>query len=117
MQQLPSVFTVPARAIAYLGLLAWCQGASGRHEQARQTLTELERRAATEYVSPIFLALAVSELGDFQKARTFLGEAFTERASLLVHPRLPCLRQLRGEPLMENLRRRLLGEGGANPSR
>jgi serine/threonine-protein kinase len=105
-----------SRAPFYLGLLAWCQGASGRHEQARQTLSELERRAGGEYVPPLLLAWALSELGDAEKARTLLGEAFTERASALVLRGLPCLRQLRAEPLMEDLRRRLLGEGGAGTS-
>jgi adenylate cyclase len=105
-----------SRAPFYLGMLAWCQAASGSHEQARQTLGELERRAATEYVSPIFLALAFSELGDSQRTRTLLEEAFTERASILVLRGMPCLRQLRAEPLMEDLRRRLLGEGGESKS-
>ncbi len=101
-----------SRAPFYLGLLAWCQGAAGKYEQARQTLGELERRAATEYVPPLFLAWAVSELGDPERTRTLLGKAFAERTALLVLPGMPCFRQLRTEPLMEDLRRRLLGEGG-----
>ena len=98
-------------------MLAWCQAASGRQEQASQTLGELERRAATEYVSPIALALVLSELGDQEKARTLLGEALAERASMLVHMNLPCFRKLRGELLMEDFRRRLLGESGEGATR
>lgn len=42
-----------SRAPVYLGWWAWSQAASGREEQARQVLGELERRAATEYVSAL----------------------------------------------------------------
>jgi len=106
-----------SRAPFFLGMLAWCQAASGRQEHARQTLGELERRAATEYVSPIALALALSELGDQEKARTLLGEALAERASMLVLMNLPCFRKLRGELLMEDFRRRLLGDRGEGATR
>jgi len=101
-----------SRAPFYLGLLGWCQGASGSHEEARQTLSELERRASTEYVSPVFLAGALSELGDSEEARKRLGEAFAERSPLLVLLEFPHVRQLRADPLMQNLRQQLL-EGGA----
>ena len=85
-----------SRAPYFLGMLVWCQAAAGRQGQARQTLGELERRAATEYVSAITPALAWSELGDQEKARTLLGEALAERASMLVLMNLPCFRKLRG---------------------
>jgi hypothetical protein len=73
-------------------------------------LDELERRAATEYVSPLFRAWASSELGDPEQTRSLLEPAFAERASLLVLQGVPCFRRLRTEPLMEDLRRRHLGE-------
>jgi hypothetical protein len=101
------------RAPIFVGMLAWCQAASGRHELARQTLGELERRSPNEYVSPIFLAFPLSELGeiaDREKMRALLGEAFAERSSMLAIRWMPHLRQLESEPLMESLRRRLLGE-------
>jgi len=82
----------------------------GRQEQARLNLGELERRAATEYVSPLFRAWASSELGDPEQTRSLLEQAFAERASLLVLQGVPCFRQLRAEPLMEDLRQRLLGK-------
>jgi tetratricopeptide (TPR) repeat protein len=86
-----------SRAPFYVGLLAWGQAASGRQELARQTLDELERRAATEEVSPLFRAWASSKLGDSEKTRMLLEEALAERASLLVLPGIPCLRQLRAD--------------------
>jgi TolB-like protein/Tfp pilus assembly protein PilF len=99
-----------SRTPAFLGMLAWCQAAAGRHEEAQQTLRELERRALGEYVSPIFRAWAVSELDDPDKTRTLLGEAFAERAGVLAVQGMPWFRQLRADPLMRDLRQRLLGE-------
>ena len=92
-----------AQAPVFLGMLAWCEAASGRKDQARQTLAELERRAATEYVAPLILAFGTSELGDTEKARTLLAAAFAERASVLTLPGIPCMRKLRDEPLMHEL--------------
>jgi hypothetical protein len=60
---------------------------------------------------------AVSELGDSEKMHTLLGEAFAERGSLLVLPRIPCLRRLRSEPVMEELSRRLRGAAAAGVPR
>jgi eukaryotic-like serine/threonine-protein kinase len=100
-----------AKAPFYLGLLGWCQAASGRHEDARETLRELELRASKEYVSPMFLVWGASELNDLEKTRTLLADAFAERASALVLQETPYFRKLRTDPLMENLRRHLLGEG------
>jgi len=99
-----------SRAPFHVGLLAWCQAASGRHDQARQTLAELEERSGREYIAPVFLAWGYSELGDRPRARELLQKAFDERCFSLVLQKMPSFRKLRNEPLMENLRRRLLGQ-------
>jgi hypothetical protein len=96
-----------SRGSFYLGMMAWCQGASGRKEQARETLGELERRAAPGYVSPLFRAIASRELDDPERTRALLEEAFAERASLLSLLDMPFNRKLQAEPLMQDLRRRL----------
>jgi hypothetical protein len=97
--------------------LAWCQAASGRRDEALQTLAELQGRSDKEYISPLFLAWGHSELGELVRAKELLQEAFTERSYLLVLPQMPCFRKLRQEPLMEGLRRRLLGQSlGASES-
>lgn len=108
-----------SRAPFYLGMLAWCQAASGSHDEARRTLSELDRRASIEYVSPVLAAWAFSELGDLEKARTLLREAIAERASVLAVQMCPFFRRLRADPLMEDLRRRLLmgGRTGAPHAR
>jgi TolB-like protein len=100
-----------ARAPIYLGMLAWCQAASGSQDEARRTLSELDRRASVEYVSPVFASWAFSELGDVEKARALLRDAFAERASVLAVQTCPWFRQLRSDPLMEDLHRRLLMGG------
>jgi TolB-like protein/Flp pilus assembly protein TadD len=110
-------FDRSSRAPFFLGLLAWGQAASGRGDEARLTLGELEGRAATEYVSPLFRAWATSELGDAEQTRTLLADAFTERASLLVLPGIPCLRKLRSEPRMKELAQRLLDSAGLEAPR
>jgi len=92
------------------GLLAWCQAAAGRHDQARQSLAELEKRSVNEYIAPIFLAWGYSELGDSVRAQEKLQEAFEERTFSLVLQKMPSYRKLHSEPLMEGLRRRLLGQ-------
>ena len=102
--------TVSARAPHFVGLLAWCQAASGQQAEARQALAELEHRSASEYVSPLFLAWAFSELDEPEKTRRLLQEAFTERAGILAIMQFPFFRRLRGEPLMVELRRQLLGQ-------
>jgi len=94
----------------HLGLLAWCQAAAGRHDQARQSLAELEKRSVNEYIAPIFLAWGYSELGDRVRAQKKLQEAFEERTFSLVLQKMPSYRKLYSEPLMEGLRRRLAGQ-------
>jgi hypothetical protein len=59
--------------------------------------------------SPIVVLWASSELDDVERTRTLLAAAFAERASPLCLQSLPCFRRVRGEPLMEDLARRLLG--------
>jgi hypothetical protein len=103
--------SLPTSAPIYLGMLAWCEAAAGRRDAAQRTLAELERRASIEYVSPLFAASAFSELGDREKARSLLRAAFAERASGLALRMCPWFRQLRTDPLIEDLRRRLLADG------
>ncbi len=94
----------------HLGLLAWCQAAAGHHDQARQSLAELEKRSANEYIAPIFLAWGYSELSESVRAQKLLQEAFEERTFSLVLQKMPSYRKLHGEPLMKGLRRRLAGQ-------
>ena len=107
--------TLSSRAPIFLGLLAWCQAASGRHAEALQTLADMERRSATEYVSPLFLAWAYSELGDRENTQKLIGEAFTERSVFLSLPQMPFFRKLRELPPMVELRQRLLGQAPNAP--
>jgi len=109
LEWLRRAVTVSARAPHFVGLLAWCQAASGQQAEARQMLAELEHRSASEYVSPLFLAWAFSELDEPEKTRRLLQEAFTERAGILAIMQFPFFRRLCAEPLMVELRQRLLG--------
>ena len=98
-----------SRAPFNLGLQAWSLAASGHEAQAREILDELERRSTSEYFSPLFKAMALSELDDSGRVRELLEASFAERSTLLVLQGLPCLRKLRTEPLMKDLAQRLQG--------
>jgi TolB-like protein/Flp pilus assembly protein TadD len=105
--------TLSSRTPFYVGLLAWCQAASGRRAEAQQVLAELERRSATEYVSPLFLAWGYSELDDTEKTQRLLREALMERVGIITHLNIPAFRQLRRLPPMVELRQRLRGGADA----
>jgi tetratricopeptide (TPR) repeat protein len=92
----------------FLGILAWSLAAAGQRAEAQKILSELERRAATEYVSPLLRVLASSELDRPEETRKLLSEALNERSGFLVVYRLPIYRKLRNDPLMQELARRLL---------
>jgi tetratricopeptide (TPR) repeat protein len=98
---------------AYVGMRAWAEAASGRQSAARQTLAQLAGQATTRYVSPLFFAWALSELGDVDGAREKLVETFSERSPLLVESGWPLYRRLREEPLMERLIRHLRAADGS----
>jgi hypothetical protein len=92
---------------------AWAEAASGRQAAARQTLAQLAGQAATRYVSPLFFAWALSELGDVEGAREKLVGAFSERSPLLAESGWPLFRKLQQEPLMERLVRHLRAADGS----
>jgi len=96
------------RAPVFLGLLAWCRAASGRHDAAREILNELEERSATEYVSPYFRLWAVSELDERDTTRELLEASLGEHASILtMGVGFPSHRSFLEEPLMQDLIRQM----------
>lgn len=69
---------------------------SGRAKEAEQILVNLKAEAVSNYVSPYYIALVYSELGDMDNAFTWLEKSFDERSSMLtwmlVHPEWDTLR-------------------------
>ncbi len=80
-----------------LGSLAHACAASGRHDEARELLRELEERAQERYVEPYAMALIHAGLGETDRVFEWLGEASKDLSlwlTLLVKcdPRLDALR-------------------------
>ncbi len=91
-----------------LALLADALAVSGRPEQARKIVAELEEKGRTSYVPPLDLSLALVALGDRERALTLLERAYDERNALCwfrIH--LPQFDPLRSEPRWKAIAARL----------
>ena len=82
-----------AEATATIG---YALAKSGRSEEARKVMAELEGRAATRYVGSYALAQIHNGLGEKEAALALLEKAFTEKDALMVF--------LKVEPRWDNLR-------------
>jgi len=71
-------FAVPLSARG--PLFGYLCGTLGRRQEARSVLTELQRRARSEYVSPQNQALVHLGLGEEEQAWSLLEKAYEERA-------------------------------------
>ncbi len=107
-----------ARAVAitegapfYLGFLGSAYAAAGRDEEARRVLDELEKRPATEYVTPLSLAWILGGLGETDRAFAELERAYLDRSAFLGYPKLTPFDPLRADPrFREHLRRMNLAD-------
>ena len=91
-----------------LAAIGHVQGASGRRDEARQTLEELRRLARERYVTPYGVALIHAGLGDRQQALAWLERAVDDRAHWLVWLTLdPRFDPLRADPRFTELLRRI----------
>jgi TolB-like protein/DNA-binding winged helix-turn-helix (wHTH) protein/Tfp pilus assembly protein PilF len=64
--------------------LAHAYGRSGRRAEAESLLAKLQGKAATEYVSPYYLAVVLLGLGRNEQAIDWLEKAFADRSNGLV---------------------------------
>ena len=87
----------------YLGWLGWALGRSGRHDEARACLDELETRAATEYVGPLYRGIIYEGLGDTDKAFELFEEAAVKRNCWLGIPRMAFFDDVRRDPRFPRL--------------
>jgi DNA-binding winged helix-turn-helix (wHTH) protein len=87
---------------------AFVAGVSGRQEDARRILVELERLATHTYVTPYGVALVHAGLGSNDVACAWLKKAFEERSHWLIWLRLdPRWNGLRLDPRFIELVRRM----------
>jgi tetratricopeptide (TPR) repeat protein len=84
--------------MAYAGLgHVWAR--SGRLDEARAVLENLQQRSRTGYVSPVALCGLHIALGQTDEAFAWLDQAYTERRGWLAYLRVePMLDPLRSDP-------------------
>jgi tetratricopeptide (TPR) repeat protein len=81
----------------YLSWLGYVYGQAGKKDEGRKTLGQLENLSRRTKVSPFWMALIHTGLGDKEQAFAWLGHAFAERAdsgalTLKVNPIFDSLR-------------------------
>ncbi len=89
-------------------LLGVVYAMTGKVEKAREVLTQLQEKARTEYVAPVFFAWIHAHLGESDIAFKRLDEAFAERSGTLAFGiRAPIYDPLRADPRFNELVRKL----------
>lgn len=89
-------------------LLAYCHAISGRPEEARALLADLEARAEVEYVTPVALAIVHVGLGEADAAFAALERAFELRSLRILSIAMdPHWKPLRSDPRYHDLLRRI----------
>ena len=90
-----------------LGILGFVLARAGKRDEAQAVLTELGERARQDYVSPMFFAWIVSELGQPDRAFEQLEKAYEERSPILAFLRFPSFDNLRPDPRFQDVLRRM----------
>ncbi|HEY5870073.1 MAG TPA: hypothetical protein VI542_31650, partial [Candidatus Tectomicrobia bacterium] len=74
----------------------YASAVSGKHDQARQAIAELQERASSAYIKPLAFAWISIGLGEQESAFTRLEQAYVERD--------PYLTLLNADPVYDSLR-------------
>lgn len=83
-------------------------GVSGRKDEARKMLAELQEEAKKRYVSPYFFALIYIGLGEKDQAFVWLDKADEERNDYMVYLKVePLFDSLRSDPRFQALVRKI----------
>ena len=90
-----------------LGILGFTLARAGKRDEAQAVLTELEERARQAYVSPMYFAWIVGELGQTDRAFEQLEKAYEEHNPFLAFLRFPSFDTLRPDPRFQDLVRRM----------
>ena len=113
----------PGRPVPVLGSLGLAYGLVGRRADALRILHELEQASKKCYISPYYIAIVCSGLGQMDKAFRLLNQALAMRSTYLVigcAPVDPCLMLFRRDPrwksFIERFRQQVrLPPGTPNP--
>jgi len=100
--------SVAQRAPAFLGTLGAIYVRAGRLPEARAIEAELDRRSASEYITPYVTGILKGWLGDLDGAFRLLEQAYEERNTLLwVLAREAGSDPLRADPRFDDVVRRI----------
>lgn len=93
---------------AYLSWLVYVYGVAGKKEEARRAFGRLKELSKRAYLSPFWMAVAYTGMGDKEQAFKYFDKAFEEQAmgaavSLKVNP---IFDSLRSDPRFDDLLRR-----------
>jgi len=92
----------------YKGSLGYVYAISGRENQARKVLQDLESHLGQPYVPSYAIALVYAGLGENDHAMSWLQRAFDDRSTSMVYLRLdPELSSLHSDPRFEQLSHRI----------
>ena len=79
LAELERAVAASQRSPLWLSQLGEAYAMAGKTAQAREILAELERRSATEFVSPYHFAYVYTGLGDAEHAMDWLERAVAQR--------------------------------------
>jgi tetratricopeptide (TPR) repeat protein len=83
-------------------------GNSGRKQEARKLLQELEGRSKHRYISPCLIALVQIGLGEKDQAIASLEQGYTDRDQWMLYLKVdPHMDDLRSDPRFQDLLRRV----------
>jgi DNA-binding winged helix-turn-helix (wHTH) protein/TolB-like protein/Tfp pilus assembly protein PilF len=108
ISELQQAVTLSGGDASYKGSLGHAYALSGKPDQARQVLQDLERRTGEAYVPSYAIALVYAGLGDNDHAITWLQKAYEDRSTSIAFLKLdPELTSLHSDPRFEQLSQRV----------
>ncbi len=91
-----------------MAALAHAYAAAGQRQEALKLLDELKAQSGRRYVSPFYVALVYTGLGDREQALVWLGAAYDDRSNNMIFLNaVPEFDRLRPEPRFQTLLRRI----------
>ena len=90
-----------------LGVLGWAYGETGRSEDARRILGELQAKSEEAYVSPIFFVYAHIGCDELEQALENFEKAYQERSPLMTCWPVDWYDKVRSDPRYKDILRRL----------
>jgi TolB-like protein/DNA-binding winged helix-turn-helix (wHTH) protein/tetratricopeptide (TPR) repeat protein len=106
--ELRKAATISNQSPPMLGALGQAYAAAGHTAEAQKVLFQLLDQSKSIYVSPFYIALVYTGLGDKPKALASLEKAYADRSNAIVFLKVdPQLDSLRSDPRFQSLQHRL----------